>query len=132
MADPKKLYLPMDLADDAPTVAAQEKDKNSLLNYVRELIRLKKTELALMAYAEFVPVYAKPNTYPFVFARANGKDVILAVFNPADRPVEAKFTLNIEAGQLELLTGDKIEITNQGKDYTLKAPGITYALFKLK
>jgi maltose alpha-D-glucosyltransferase/alpha-amylase len=131
-ADTKQLYLPMDQAADAPTVAAQENDKNSLLNYVRELVRLKKTEPALAAYAEFVPVYAKPNTYPFVFARANGKDVILAVFNPADRPAEAQFTLNIEASQLDLLTGDKIEICNEGKDYTIKAPAITFALFKLK
>lgn len=131
-ADTKKLYLPMDWAADAPTAAAQEKDPESLLNYVRKLAQLKKSEPALYSYAEFTPVYAKPNTYPFVFARANGKDVILAVFNPADRPVEAKFSLNIEIGQLELLTGDKMEITNQGKDYTLRASAITFALFKLK
>ena len=130
--DPKKIYLPVDSAADAPTVAAQEKDENSLLNYVRELILLKKTEPALEAYAEFVPVYAKPNTYPFVFARANDDDVILAVFNPADCPVEAQFTLNLQNKQWELLTGDKIEITADGKNYTLRAPPITYALFKMK
>ena len=131
-ASPEKLYLPMDLATDAPTVAAQEQDPDSLLNFVRTLIKLKKTEPALAAYAEFVPVYAKPNTYPFVFARANGKDVILAIFNPADREVNAEFQINIPATSLELMLGDKIEISNKGNDYTLKAPAVSYALYKLK
>lgn len=131
-ADPKRLYLPVDSGPDAPTVEAQEKDPCSLLHYVRELVRLKKSRPALAAYAEFVPLYAKPDTYPFVFARANGEDVILAVFNPADRAAEAKFTLNLKDKQWELLTGDAIEITSDGKEYTLKAPPITYALFTMK
>jgi glycosidase len=130
-ADASKLYLPLDPASDAPTVAAQEKDPNSLLNHIRKLIQLKKTENALTAYAEFVPVYARENTYPFVFARAIGKEVILAIFNPADRPVIADFSLNLVAKKLILLSGDNITISNKKEKYSISMPGVSYALYKL-
>ncbi|KPK82238.1 MAG: hypothetical protein AMS27_14750 [Bacteroides sp. SM23_62_1] len=131
-APPEQLYLPVDAAADAPNVEEQEKDPNSLLNSVRKLIELKKSEPALAAYAEFVPVYARENTYPFIFARAAGKETILAIFNPADRTETAEFALNIDAASFELLTGKKIEISNNNRIYSVKAPGISYAIYKLQ
>ena len=101
----EKLYLPVDPAADAPNVEAQEKAPDSLLNRVRRLIQLKKTEKALAAYAEFVPVYAKPDTYPFVYARANGDDAVLVILNPAERPAEARFRLEPVARDHRLLAG---------------------------
>ena len=56
-ADASKLYLPVDPSADAPNVAAQEKDPNSLLNKTRRLIALRHSEPALANYAEFVPIY---------------------------------------------------------------------------
>lgn len=130
--EPEKLHLPVDPSPDAPNVAAQQSDPNSLLNKVRRLVQLKKNEAALAAYAEFVIVYAKENAYPFVFARAAGKETILAVFNPADRESSASFTLNIAAKKLELLAGEKISISNKKQEYSLKIPGMSYAIYKLK
>ena len=130
-APAKKLYLSIDGAPDAPTVAAQERDPNSLLNRVRHLIQLKKTELALAAYAEFVPVYAKADTYPFVFARAAGKDVLLAMFNPADKEASAGFSLNIGAKALKLLSGTESKIDIQGTRYTVRMAGQSYSLYKV-
>ena len=130
-ADPSKLYLPVDHSPDAPTVSAEEKDPNSLLNHVRRLIALKKKEPALRAYAQFVPVYAKKDTYPFVFARAVGDDIILAVFNPADRQVAADFSLNIVAKKLKLLAGHKVKIEQKRHNYKLTVPPETYALYKV-
>jgi glycosidase len=131
-APPGKLYLPVDTAADAPNVESQEKDKGSLLNSVRRLINMKKSEHALAAYAEFVPVYAKENSYPFIFARAAGKETILAIFNPADRTETAEFTINLDAGDLELLAGNDIEISCDNGNYYVSVPGITYAIYKLK
>jgi glycosidase len=131
-AAPEKLYLPMDAAADAPNVESQEKNPRSLLNRFRELVRLKKTEPALAAYAEFVPVYAKKNAYPFVFARANGRDVLLAVFNPSDKPVTAEFELQSPVQKPKRILGDDIPITRKGTTYTVKAPGVSYAIYKLK
>ena len=132
LAGPEKLYLPVDPAPDAPTVQAEEKDKNSLLNKVRQLIQLKKTEPSLAAFAEFVPVYAKENTYPFVFARAAGKDIILAIFNPADREVQAEFKLNISSKKFEKLAGDQFKITQKNQVYSVLVPPISYGIYKVK
>ena len=131
-AESEKLYLPVDSASDAPTVQVQEKDQNSLLNRVRQLIHLKKTEPALAAYAEFVPVVAKENTYPLAFIRAADKQVLLAVFNPAARTEKAEFTLNITAKGFERLAGDPMKISQQEGNYTLVAPGVSYAIYRLK
>jgi glycosidase len=106
-------------------------DPNSLLNSVRKLIQIKKAEPALAAYAEFVPVYAKENDYPFIFARANGKDVILAVFNPAPMEKTAEFSLNLDIQDFKLIAGTKSLIEINRNKYKLKISGETYSIYKL-
>lgn len=129
---PEDLYLPMDADPAAPNVADQEPDPGSLLNRVRALIALKKREPAFRAYGEFVPVFAQPDTYPLVYARATGEDVILCFFNPADRPESASFRLNLAAKDLEWLMGDTLEVKHAGRDYDVTMPPITYALYRFK
>ena len=130
-ADPDKLYLSVDTTEDAPNVEDQEKDSRSLLNRVRKLIRLKKQEKALTAYAEFVPVYAKKNTYPFVYARANGEDVVLVILNPAAKKCKAEFHLRPVVGSHRLLAGNEIDINSREGHYTIQIPGQSYAIYKL-
>ena len=130
-ASAEKLYLPVDSAVDAPNVQDQENDPNSLLNHIRRLIQLKKTEPALAAYAEFVPVYAKENTYPFIYARSAGNEVILCVFNPASKKTFGHFSLNISASDAILLTGNNTTLKIEGDKYTTESEGQTYAIYKL-
>ncbi len=131
--NPENLYLPVDQADDAPTVAAQENDPQSLLNKFRKLVDLKTSEPALKAYAEFVPVYAAEKTYPFIYARANNNEIILCLYNPADRTESAQFNLNMNVENFELLIGDElnIESENESESYSVEMPPISYALYKL-
>jgi len=131
-AESDQLYLPMDSAPDAPTVESQQNDPQSLLNCVRSLIQLKKTEPALAAYAEFVPVVARGNSYPFVFIRAAGKERILAIFNPADRNETAEFKLNVTAKHFKRLAGDEIKISRPDQNYVIEVPGVSYAIYRLK
>lgn len=131
-AGPDKLYLPVDSDPDAPNVASQENVFNSLLNRTRMLIKLRHEQKALWGYSEFIPVYAKEDTYPFVYARSAGDDVILCIFNPADRQENASFELNIKAKKFELLAGDEIPIKTQGKRYEIEVPPISYAVYKMK
>ena len=131
-AESDRLYLPMDSAPDAPTVESQTNDPQSLLNRVRSLIKLRKTEPALAAYAEFVPVIARENSYPFVFIRAAGKDRILAIFNPANRNETAEFKLNFTAKHFKRLAGDEIKISRNKQSFVIEVPGVSYAIYKLK
>ena len=129
---PENLYLPVDADPDAPNVADQENDPNSLLNNFRKMVKLKTTEAALTAYAEFVPVYAGENTYPFIYTRANGNEIILCIYNPANRTEKADFQLNVKAKGFTLLAGDKLNITFKNGSYSVEVPGVSYALYKLK
>ncbi|MCF8357925.1 MAG: hypothetical protein K9H26_04150 [Prolixibacteraceae bacterium] len=131
-ADPEMLYLPVDNSPDAPNVADQDDDPNSLLNKFRHLTNLKRTEPAFMAYAEFVPVYAKENTYPFVYARANGDDVILCIFNPANRNEKANFELDKKLKDAELIAGDNVLIDTKGRRVYIEVTPVSYALYKIK
>ena len=72
------LYLPVDAAADAPTVAAQDQDPDSLLNTVRKILKLRHTYEDLQADAELEVICSEPGR-PFVYRR--GK-LILAV-NPS-------------------------------------------------
>ena len=131
-ASEDKLYLPVDPAQDAPNVAAQEKDPNSLLNKTRQLIRLKHTEPALANYAEFIPLYAKENTYPFVYARAKDKDVVVVVMNPSGKEVSAEFELNVDFKKTLLLAGKELKLNKSGKNISVIVPGRTYSVIKLQ
>ena len=134
--DASKLYLPVDPAPDAPNVAAQEKDPNSLLNKTRRLISLRHSEPALANYAEFVPIYPGENDapYPFVYARAADGDVVLVMLNPRAQASEATFNLNVKFKNTKVLAGDKFTILYNKKsgNMTIKMPATSYAIVKLQ
>ena len=100
----EKVYLPYDTAATAPTVLAQQKDPSSLLNFVRKLVTLHKSEPALSNYAAFLPVFAQKDKYPFVYLRVLGKEKILVVLNPSDKPATADIKGEIK-GSRSLLMG---------------------------
>ena len=131
-----KLYLPVDPAPDAPNVAAQEKNPNSLLNKTRRLIALRHSEPALANYAEFVPIYPSQDVsdpYPFVYARAAGKDVVLVMLNPRAKASDATFNINVKFKKTRLLAGDTFSITHNKKtgNMTIHMPATSYAVVKL-
>ncbi len=89
------LYLPVDPSSDAPNVAAQEADENSLLNTVKSLLSLRHQEEELQADAEFEVVYAVAGKLPFVYRRGT----ILVALNPSGQSVSAP----VEAEDKEIL-----------------------------
>ncbi len=127
---PEKLYRAVDLSKDAPDVVTQENDPNSLLNKVKELIKLHNTEPALLAYSEFVPVYAEKDKYPLAYVRANGEDRLLIVINPANREDTASFTINYKCKKPQLISGSGIALLKDSKvSVTMK--GVTFAVFRV-
>lgn len=120
----KDLYLPIDPAKNAPTVAAQEAKSNSLLNITRELIKLRRGEPALEADAKFEVLYAAEKKYPFIFQRSKGRSKIVAAFNPSKNPVSVAIT--VKGGRL--LAGSGAEL----KDGTVSLADRSYGIWKLK
>ncbi len=78
-------YLPVDDAADAPTVARQEADPDSLLHFVRSLTALRKAHPALWADGSFEVVYSG---YPAVYQRCSGTERLRIAINPAGTPRE--------------------------------------------
>ncbi len=73
-------YLPTDQRENAPTVAKEEADENSILSFTKQLIKLHKENEAFSAEADFDVEIA---SYPFVFTRSyNGSKMLVAV-NPS-------------------------------------------------
>ena len=84
-ADESALYLPVDSAWDAPTVEAQQRDPQSLLNTVRGLLQLRAQETDLQADTPLEILYIGRKDLPLVYKR--GKR-IMAV-NPSSEIVYA-------------------------------------------
>ena len=130
IASPERLYRAVDTAADAPSVAMQEKEPSSLLNKVKALIRLHNDEPALAAYAEFVPVFAEKDKYPFAYVRANGKDRLLIVLNPAGREASATFPLGYASQKPVLISGSG-SATLGARDVTVKLGAASHAIFRV-
>ena len=86
--DADSLYLPVDPAADAPTVAAQQDDPDSLLNTVRALLALRHAEGDLQADAPFEALCTEKGK-PFVYRRGG---LTLAV-NPSGEALAWKHSL---------------------------------------
>ena len=129
---PEKLYLPVDTAIDAPNVAIEENDSMSLLNRTRKLIKLRHTEPALASYAEFTPLYAKTNKYPFIYSRALGTEVVIVLLNPSGKDEEAEFQLNISYNKTHLLAGNDVEFERTSKGIKVKMTKQSYSILKLE
>ena len=84
-AAPADLYLPVDQAQDAPTVEDQEKDPDSLLNTVRSLLKLRHEQEDLKGSTDPVILCMEKNRLPFAYRR--GKR-IMAV-NPSSKEANA-------------------------------------------
>ena len=88
-APAEELYLPIDPSESRPDVATEENDPGSMLNFTRTLLKLRREHAALANAADFQPLYAKENKYPFVYLRLAGTERIIVAINPAERPCSA-------------------------------------------
>jgi len=108
----ENLYLPVDENLDAPTVEVQEKDPDSLLNQVRQLIKLRQAHPDLQADGDFEIIYAQKNEVPFVYRRG----IYLLAVNPSLQEVTISLS---QAGETifqigeSTLTGGQLRMSAQ-------------------
>ncbi|MBN8707857.1 MAG: glycosylase [Verrucomicrobia bacterium 61-8] len=124
------LYLPVDPDPGRPNVYDQESDPMSLLNVVRRLARLRKEHSALCADGNFIPLYAEPGKYPFIYQRSNASGDFVIAINPSAQPVQASFCGSHRIGSLHKIEGNKVRCQVVNADFQLEMPGISYAIFK--
>ena len=85
-APAEKLYLPIDSSGSGRRMSRlKETDPASMLNFTRSLLKLRRDHPALANAADFQPLYAEKNKYPFVYLRIAGRERIIVAINPAER-----------------------------------------------
>ena len=107
-AAPEEIYLPVDPADDAPTVADQSADPGSLLNTVKAVLALRHSIEDLQADAEFSVVCSEPGK-PFVYRRGslllsvnpNGQDAAVDLNEESRSVIFSIGTGSLEDGKLK-------------------------------
>ncbi len=99
------LYLPVDPAQDAPTVEAQEHDPDSFLNHVRGLIALRHAHEDLQNYSPFEVYRAEKGSRLFAYKRGT----YLVAVNPGKEScrleLDRKYTLLYTIGAPETSDG---------------------------
>lgn len=107
------LYLPVDAAADAPNVADQQDEKDSLLSVVRDVIQIRHQNDDLKADGPFEVLYAEKNSYPFVFRRGKFVIAVNPSKNQVAAPVSAEGTCIYTIGDAPVLCGNEVKMAPQ-------------------
>ena len=105
----KNLYLPVDPDSRRPNVAAAEKDPNSLLHLIRNLLKLRREYPALGNTAAFEPLFAENRKTPFVYLRRKGRQRVVVAINPAEKSVRRTVQLNASTKSIQSLIASGAE-----------------------
>ncbi|MCD7756191.1 MAG: glycosylase [Firmicutes bacterium] len=112
------LYLPVDPSADAPTVAAQEADPDSFLNFTRSIVALRHSYADLGNYSPLTVYSAEPGSRLFAYKRGQ---MLLAV-----NPSREALTLALDGSYTPVYGIGGPEIQAQ----TLTLPAQSFAVLK--
>ncbi|MDQ8192879.1 alpha-amylase family glycosyl hydrolase [Coraliomargarita sp. SDUM461004] len=124
-----ELYLPLDPDPQRPTVADQEQDPDSLLHFVRSLIRLRQSRSALGTDASIRFVRLKPGQeYPMIYVREFEAQRCLIVLNPSQCVQVCELPLDLTGGNFLLNQGCE----RQGSLQSLRINPFGYAIIDIE
>jgi maltose alpha-D-glucosyltransferase/alpha-amylase len=127
-APAEQLYLPIDPSESRPDVATEENDPESLLNFTRALLKLRREHPALGNAADFQPLHAEKNQYPFVYLRAAGTQRIVVAVNPAAQACTAKLEDGLEFRSSRPLLTQGAEL----RDTSLEMGPVSFGIFAVE
>ena len=130
-ADASRLYLPIDPSPARPTVAAEERDPQSILNYVKGLIALRRQTPALGTQGAWRFVSDIEQPYPMVYARELDGQKYLVALNPSKRSATARFASEGAAAEAVYGTGDGAKYTSKNGLSTLKMKPVSAVILKI-
>lgn len=129
-SSPEKLYLPVDTEKGKLTVEAQDHTKGSLLEYTRQLTKLRHSVKALDNDGDWKLLNGKDQSYPMVYERTAGAEKYVVVLNPSAKSVSINIaTLGRKAEPV--LASGKVEYKASKAHDTIKAAGVSAAIFKM-
>ncbi len=94
-ASKDKIYIPQDNEPNRPSILKQEKDPQSLLNFVRTLLKLRANSPALGNNGAWALLNDSNQSYPMIYSRYSGSEKYIVAVNPTDKKVNTSIpTLN--------------------------------------
>ena len=102
---PDKLYFPVDTDGGRLTVEAQDKDKGSMLNYVRQLTALRHATPALNNNGSWTLLSDTVQAYPMVYSRSDGAKTYIVALNPSGKAVSCRLPLTVKKSRTAVFTG---------------------------
>lgn len=127
-ADASQLYLPVDQAENSPSVQDQENDADSLLNYIRKLIRLRQSCAALNNSGELEILFAEDNECPLIYSRYSEEDRFLIAVNPSGAATTK--LLHEKHGQYEAVYVSNCKICNTPAGIELSMGPVSFGIFR--
>ncbi|MEO6758733.1 MAG: alpha-amylase family glycosyl hydrolase [Saprospiraceae bacterium] len=129
----ERIYIPLDPDPDHPTVAKEEKDARSLLNYVRALLILRAASPALGNDGAWQFLGDTSQSYPMVYLRSQGEEKYVIVVNPSAKSVTASInTQKNKRGSYVFGTSAKCGYKTGKTMDVIKMPAVSAAIFKLE
>ena len=125
-ADPASFYLPVDAGPPTATVEAQDGDSESLLGFVRELIRYRRGHAVLGAGAHLEPLHAHADSPLFVYELSKETGRVVVVVNPSSREV----TGGCAPGALAGLSAVRSQGTVSINEDEVTAGPVSFAIFE--
>lgn len=130
-SSPDELYLPVDTDNGKLTVEAQDRVKGSLLEYTRQLTKLRHSTKALDNEGGWKLLNSVEHSYPMVYERTYGNEKYVVVLNPGEKTASVQFdTLGGKA--VPVLSSGNISYKPGKLGDTIKASGISAAIFKIQ
>ena len=132
-APANKIYIPEDTDPNRPTVAREENDVHSQLNYVRELLKLRASSAALGNDGGWAFLSDVNQPYPMIYARYHGNEKYIIAINPADKAVEATITAQHgkKARYIFGTAGKSVYVAGQTVD-KIRLPAVSAAVFSIE
>ena len=124
---PDSLYLPIDTEDGLWTVKSQNQREESLLNWVRSLIKLRLCTPALSNAADWEYLSPSKQPYPMIYQRSKRvgdgkKEKVIVILNPSGRSVSTTLKEIAYHNLNPLLSTGHVKYIPKGKGTVVKLP----------
>jgi maltose alpha-D-glucosyltransferase / alpha-amylase len=132
-APKERIYIPQDQDPNRPTVAGEDKNPESLLLFVRTLLRLRTGSSALGNEGQWTLLSDTGQSYPMIYLRYNENEKYIIAVNPSGREVTGSFAPQ-NADKLTYVFGttDK-SIYQKGKtNDRLTMPPVSAVIYKIE
>ena len=131
-APTEKIYIPQDPDPNRPTVAKQEKDPRSLLNYSRALLKLRASSSAIGNDGAWKLLSDVDKPYPMIYMRMSRDEKYIIGINPSNRKVESKFaSMNSSRVTFKFGTSEKCSYKAGEIIDRIVMPAISAAVFRV-